>query len=102
MEVYFKELISKDASLEKLVDDLERVVQGADNFAKSIGVNLAEYPRTELAHRLRHLKESCQELNQEIRARAQATDRMVRKNVYSFIGAAALLGIFTGFKLGRK
>ena len=37
MEVYFKELISKDSSLDKLVDDLERVVQGADDLAKSIG-----------------------------------------------------------------
>jgi ElaB/YqjD/DUF883 family membrane-anchored ribosome-binding protein len=102
MEVYFKELISKEASLEKLVDDLERVVQGADDFAKSIGVNLAEYPRTELAHRLRHFKENCQQINQEIIARAQATDRLVRKNPYSFIGAAVLLGIFAGFQFGRK
>ena len=33
MEVYFKELISKDASLNKLVDDLQRVVQGVDQLA---------------------------------------------------------------------
>ena len=44
MEVYFKQLISKDASLDKLVDDLERVVQGADDFAKSLGDKLAERP----------------------------------------------------------
>jgi ElaB/YqjD/DUF883 family membrane-anchored ribosome-binding protein len=102
MEVYFKELISKEASLEKLIEDIEGVVQGADHLAKSIGVNLAEEPRTELAHRLRHLKESCQRINRDIIAHAQATDRMVRKNPYSFIGLAAVLGIFVGARLGAR
>jgi ElaB/YqjD/DUF883 family membrane-anchored ribosome-binding protein len=102
MEVYFKELISEDASLEKIVDDLERVVQGADQLAKSIGVNLEEYPQTEIAKRLRHLKENCQRLSEEIIFRAQETDRMVRKNPYSFIGAAVVLGMVVGTRLGMK
>jgi ElaB/YqjD/DUF883 family membrane-anchored ribosome-binding protein len=100
MEVYFKEFISEETSLEKLVEDLERVVQGADDFAKSIGVNLEELPRTELARRLRHLKENCERLSEEIIFRAQATDRIVRKNPYSFIGAAVVLGMIVGARLG--
>jgi ElaB/YqjD/DUF883 family membrane-anchored ribosome-binding protein len=102
MEVYFKEFISEEASLEKLVEDLERVVQGADDFAKSIGVDLEEAPRTELARRLRHLKEGCQRINLEIIVRAQATDRIVRKNPYSFIGAAVVLGMVVGARLGAR
>ena len=98
MEVYFKELISKEASLEKLVDDLERVVQGTDDFAKSIGVNLAE-PHTEMARRLLHLRERCQRINQEIVSQAQATDRMVRTHPYPFIAVAAVLGMLAGAKL---
>jgi ElaB/YqjD/DUF883 family membrane-anchored ribosome-binding protein len=101
MEVYFKELISKEASLEKLVDDLERVVQGTDDFAKSIGVNLAE-PHTEMAHRLLRLKERCQRINQEIVAQAQATDRLVRKHPYPFIAAATVLGMLAGAKLFER
>jgi len=31
MELYYKDLISEDASLEKLVDDLMLVVQGAND-----------------------------------------------------------------------
>jgi ElaB/YqjD/DUF883 family membrane-anchored ribosome-binding protein len=102
MEVYFKQLISKDASLEKIVDDLERVVQGADDLAKSIGVNLEEHPRSEVARRLLELKENCQRISDEIIARAQATDRIVRKNPYSFIGAAVVLGVLVGAKLGAR
>ena len=102
MEVYFKELISKDASLEAIIDDLERVVQGTEALAESIGVNLDEQPDTEIARRLRHLKENCQRLNAEIIARAQATDRVVRKNPYSFIGAAVVLGMLVGAGLGTR
>lgn len=99
MEVYFKELISKDASLDKLVDDLERIVQGADDLAKSLGPKLAERP--ELAQRLNQLKERCHRINEEIIEGAQATDRFVRRNPYPFIGGALLLGMFAGFRVSR-
>lgn len=102
MEVYFKELISKETSLEKLVEDLERVVQGADEFAKSIGENLAEQSQTEIARRLQQLKQSCLRLKLEIIARARATDRIVRKNPYQFIGAAVVAGMFVGARLGVR
>jgi ElaB/YqjD/DUF883 family membrane-anchored ribosome-binding protein len=102
MELYFKELISEEASLDKLVDDLERVVQGADDLAKSIGVDLAEYPRTEIARRLYQLKESCQRINCEIVGQVQATDRLVRKHPYSFVGVALLLGVFMGARVGGR
>ena len=100
MEVYFKELISKDASLDKLVDDIEQVFQGADDFAKSFGAKLAERP--EIAQRVQRLKDNCQRINEEIIQGAQATDRFVRKNPYSFMGAAVLLGLLVGSRLSRR
>jgi ElaB/YqjD/DUF883 family membrane-anchored ribosome-binding protein len=100
MEVYFKELISKETSLDKIVDDLERVVQGADDLAKSLGTKLAERP--ELAERVEQLKKTCRRINENIVEGAQATDRFVRRNPYSFVGAAALLGLWVGFGLSRK
>jgi len=100
MEVYFKQLISKDSSLDKLVDDLERVVQGADDLAKSLGPKLAERP--ELAQRVQRLQESCRRINQEILERARATDKFVRNNPYYFIGGAVLLGSVLGAKLSSK
>ena len=101
MEVYFKELISKEASLEKLVEDLERVVQGTDEFARSIGVNL-DQPGTDIAHRLQRLKEKCQRLELGIIAQARATDRLVRENPYSFVGAAVVVGLLIGASLGGR
>ena len=100
MEVYFKELISKDSSLDKLVDDLERVVQGADDLARSLGPKLAEHP--DLAHRVLKLREGCERLNQQIIERAQATDRVVRRNPYPFIVGAILLGFFIGASLPSR
>jgi ElaB/YqjD/DUF883 family membrane-anchored ribosome-binding protein len=102
MEVYFEQLISKDSSLEKIIDDLERVVQGADDLAKSIGVNLEDPPNSEVARRLLQLKENCQRITDEIIAHAQATDRIVRRNPYSFIGAAVVVGMLVGAKLGAR
>ncbi len=101
MEVYFKELISKEASLDKLVDDLERVVQGADDFAQAIGANAAEYPRTEVVRRLQQLKDGCRRINSQIVSKARATDKLVREKPYAFLGAAAVLGVFLGVRLGR-
>jgi ElaB/YqjD/DUF883 family membrane-anchored ribosome-binding protein len=102
MEVYFKELISKEASLERLVEDLERVVQGADDLAKSIGLNLAEPPNTEIARRLNHLKESCQRLRLDIVERAQAPDRLVRQNPYPFVFGAVVLGMLVGARFTAR
>jgi ElaB/YqjD/DUF883 family membrane-anchored ribosome-binding protein len=99
MEVYFKELISKDNCLEKLVEDLERVVQGADELAKSIGVNVAESPEHPVALRLLTLKERCEGMKQRILQRAGDTDRFVRKNPYPFLFMAGLLGMVVGVRL---
>lgn len=102
MEVYFKQLISEEDSLEKLVSDLERVVQGADDFAKAIGADLTAQTRNELAQRLRRLKESCQRLKSQIAAKARATDKAVRRHPYSFLGAAAVLGFLVGIGFGGR
>ena len=100
MEVYFKELISKESSLNKLVDNLERVVQGADDLAQSLGTKLAEQP--EIAQSLQRLKDSCQRINDNIVEGAHATDRFVRRNPYPFIAGAALLGMFAAFQFSRR
>lgn len=102
MEVYFKQLISEEDSLEKLVSDLERVVQGADDFVKAIGVDLSAPARTEVTQRLRRLKETCQRLKSQIAAKARATDRVVRRHPYSFLGAAVVLGFLVGIGFGGK
>lgn len=96
MELYYKDLISKDASLEKLVDDLMLIVQGANEFAEAAGVGLAPQPKEEVTSRLRQLKESCRRLQQQALDRARATDKLVRKYPYLSFGAAFALGLLVG------
>jgi ElaB/YqjD/DUF883 family membrane-anchored ribosome-binding protein len=99
MEVYFKQLISTDASLEKLVDDLALVVHGVDDLARTVGVNGSEQPCQEMAGRLNRLKERCRELSERTVAGARMTDQFLRKNPYSAIGLAFGLGLLAGARV---
>ncbi len=102
MEVYYKDLISKEASLEKLVDDLMVVVQGADAFASEAAANLDGQPKAEIASRLSRLKESCRRVKKQAVAGAVAADRVLRQYPYSSIGFGFALGLLAGVLLGRK
>jgi ElaB/YqjD/DUF883 family membrane-anchored ribosome-binding protein len=100
MELYFKDLISKESSLEKLVDDLALLVQGADDFAKAVAPNLSEETREEVATRVHRLKESCQRISHQAAAGAQATDQFLKKHRYSALATIFGLGLLLG--LGTK
>ncbi|HLP75552.1 MAG TPA: hypothetical protein VK327_01430 [Candidatus Paceibacterota bacterium] len=102
MEVYFKDLISEDASLEKLVDDLSRVVQGADDYARTIGVNVSSQAREEVEGQLHSLKQRCQHLKQQAMAGARATDKLLRAHPYTALGIIFGLGLFAGAVWLRK
>src|SRR6266481_4278225 len=96
MELYYKDLISKDASLEKLVDDLMLLVQGANEFAEAAGAGLAPEPKEEVTTRLRQLKEGCRRVRQQALDSARATDKLVREYPYSSFGLAFGLGLLAG------
>ena len=98
MEVYFKDLISKDASLEKLVDDLSRVVQGADDLVQ----NLSDDSRAEAERRLDRLKDNCQRLRTQAVAGARATDRVLRRHPYTSMLLLFGVGLLVGAKIFRR
>ena len=102
MELYFKDLISKDDSLEKLVDDLMRVVQGADAFVEAAGATLSKQPRDEIVTRLERLKESCRRVRRQAILSALATDKLLRRYPYSSIGFAFGVGAVAGTLLCRR
>src|SRR5579862_7558097 len=104
MELYYKDLISEDASLEKLVDDLMRVVQGADEFAEAAGVALPQERRQEIATHLARLKESCRRVKGHTVATALAADKLLRQYPYSAVGFAFAFGLLAGglWKLSRR
>jgi ElaB/YqjD/DUF883 family membrane-anchored ribosome-binding protein len=102
MEVYFKDLISEDATLDKLVDDLTRLVQGVDDFARAVGVNLPEQSREELVSRLGRLKEHCRRVKDQAVAGAQATDKLLREHPYWSLAIVFGLGLAVGAGLCRR
>ena len=77
MELYYKDLISEDASLEKLVDDLMLVVQGAEEFAQAAGATLSGERKQEITTRLARLKAACQNVKEHTKATALAADKIL-------------------------
>ena len=102
MEVYFKDLISKDASLEKLVDDLALVVQGADDYARAVGASVPSATREEVVGRLDALKRNCVRLKNQAVLGARATDKLVRANPYSSLAVFFVAGLVVGGALLRR
>jgi ElaB/YqjD/DUF883 family membrane-anchored ribosome-binding protein len=96
MELYYKDLISEEASLEKLVDDLMLVVQGAEQVAAVAGVALKGDDKEEILTRLQRIKSACRKLEGHAIAGAQAATRAVREYPYFSAGLALGLGILAG------
>ena len=101
MEVYFKDLISKETSLEDLVENLMQVVQGAEEFVEANGANL-KVSKEELVSRLARLKESCHRLSEYAAGRARAADKVMRRHPYSTIGFAFASGLALGILVARS
>jgi len=102
MELYYKDLISKESSLEKLVDDLMLVVQGADELAQAAGTKLGEIEKEDLHTRLEQLKAGCERLQQHAVAGARAADRVMRRYPYSIAGCAFAAGLLVAWGLCRR
>jgi ElaB/YqjD/DUF883 family membrane-anchored ribosome-binding protein len=104
MELYYKDLISKEASLDKLVDDLMFVVQGASELAEAVGSPLDAAQNAELRSKIETLKENCHRLKQHAISGARATDKLLKQYPYSSLGIVFGLGILTATLVlrGRK
>jgi ElaB/YqjD/DUF883 family membrane-anchored ribosome-binding protein len=102
MELYFKDLISEEASLEKLVDDLMLVVQGVDELVQATGANLERSQTHEIASRLQRLKEGCRRIEKNAIASALAVDKVLRQYPYSAAGFAFALGLTAGRLLKKQ
>ena len=101
MELFFKDLISEEASLEKLVDDLMLVVQGADEFVQAAGATLQGEQKKEITTRLQRLKEGCRRVQQHTVASALAVDKVLHQYPYSSAGFAFGMGLLAGICIKR-
>jgi len=102
MELYYKDLISEDASLEKLVDDLMRVVQGVEELAQAAGANPDDFRPEEITSRLARLKENCHRVKERTVATARSADKMVRDHPYAALGWVFAFGLLAGAVLSRR
>jgi len=102
MEVYYKDLISKDASLEKLVDELAMVVQGAGEFVEEAASHFPEERKAELKSRLQRLMKHCRQLKRRATGGARVADRAIRLNPYLAVGCALGAGLLAGTLMTRK
>jgi ElaB/YqjD/DUF883 family membrane-anchored ribosome-binding protein len=102
MELYYKDLISKDASLEQLVDNLTLMVQGADELAQATGSGVPEEHKVEIATRLARLKHRCNQIKKQAISSALATDKLIRQYPYSFAGFAFAAGLLITYLANRN
>jgi ElaB/YqjD/DUF883 family membrane-anchored ribosome-binding protein len=102
MELYYKDLISKDSSLEKLVDNLMLVVQGAEEFAEANGATLDNFDKEELTSRLQQLKASCLRVREHAVQGAVAADKFMHRYPYSAAGIAFAVGLLAAGLLSRR
>jgi ElaB/YqjD/DUF883 family membrane-anchored ribosome-binding protein len=102
MELYYKDLISEEASLEKLVDDLMLIVQGADEFVRAAGATLEGPQKEEITSRLQRLKERCQRVQQQAVASALAVDKVFHQYPYSAVGFGFAFGLLAGRYFKRR
>ena|SRR4051794_35345689 len=102
MELYYKDLISKDSSLEKLVDNLMLVVQGAEEFAEANGAKLQNFDKEELTSRLQQLKAGCRRVREHAVQSAVAADKFMHRYPYSAAGIAFGVGLLAAGLLCRR
>jgi ElaB/YqjD/DUF883 family membrane-anchored ribosome-binding protein len=101
MELYYKDLISEEASLEKLVDNLTLVVQGASELAEAT-TQIAPEKTEEIRSKVQRLQETCLKLKHQALASAQATDKFLRKYPYASLGSAFGLGFVAAALICRR
>lgn len=101
MELYYKDLISEEASLDKLVDDLMLVVQGASEIAEAAGSHLDPEQSAAIHSKIESIKQGCNRIKQHAMSGMRATDKLLRKYPYSSIGFAFACGILAALAFRR-
>jgi ElaB/YqjD/DUF883 family membrane-anchored ribosome-binding protein len=102
MELYYKDLISEESSLEKLIDDLSLVVQGANDFASATGASVPNETHAEILSRLQRLKEGCRRVKAQATRTALAANKVVKQYPYSSVAFAFGVGLLAGALTRRR
>ena len=88
METFFKNLSAEDGTSEKLIQDLNLLINDAEQLVKETGTDLASKSKEELMAGLDRLKSSCQRIEQKASTKVHHADRLIRNNPYQSVGLA--------------
>ena len=102
MEVYFDNLTAKNASLDKLAEEVSLLVQDAEELVHASGAQLSPLSKTELERTLERVKTRGERIKQQALAGARATDRVIRQYPYQSLGVIFGLGVLLGCLIKRK
>jgi ElaB/YqjD/DUF883 family membrane-anchored ribosome-binding protein len=102
MEVYFKNLTAEGIATDRLVEDLQSLVEDTETLLRQTGVALAEESREQLFTNLEKAKACTAKLKAQAAAGVRATDRIIRDHPYSSLGLIFLTGLGLGFLAGRR
>jgi ElaB/YqjD/DUF883 family membrane-anchored ribosome-binding protein len=94
-----------EASTEKLLKDLQAIVQDGEELLKAGAQVLSERgmaARERLAAALEMARETRRKLQEQGRAKAQAADEMIREHPYQSLGIAFGVGMLLGIILNRR
>jgi ElaB/YqjD/DUF883 family membrane-anchored ribosome-binding protein len=102
MEVYFDNLTAKNARLDKLADEVESLVENAEQLVQTGGAALPANERQRLAEVLARLKSTAGQIKVQATKGLKAADRIVREHPYESAGVALALGLLVGVLIGRS
>ena len=102
MEVYFENLTAKNASLDKLAEDVSLLVHDAEELVQASGAKLSARSKAELENALERVKTRGERVRRQALAGARATDRVIRQYPYQSLGVIFALGFLLGLFLKRK
>ena len=94
-----------EESTERLLQDLQAVVQDGEELLKSTAADLndrALAAREKLAAALEVAKDTRRKLEAQARAGVQATNQLIRENPYQSLGVAFGVGVFLGILINRR
>jgi len=101
MEVYFGNLTTDRSDLDKLAEEMETLVQNAEELVLTSGAKLAAPERKRLAELLAQLKSSAARYKLQAVDGFKVTDKVVREYPYQSAGVALVVGLLVGVLVGR-
>lgn len=102
MEVYFDNMNSENARLDKLAEEMETLAENAAELVQAGGAALPEKEREKLAAILAQLKTSASRVKRQAMNGIKATDRVIRAHPYQSAGIALAVGLLVGALIGRS